>query len=117
MTLRFLVDECGGPSLARWLIEQGHDTASVYDQSRGVEDPDVLAWAVREDRNPVTADKDFGDLIFRDGLAHRGVLLLRLDDERSQNKIYVTGRVLAQVSAALAGRFTVATETHVRARA
>ena len=79
-------------------------------------DTDVLAWSVRENRILVTADKDFGDLIFRDGLTHRGVLLLWLSDERSRNKIDVTNRVLTRVGARLAGRITVATETHIRVR-
>jgi chloramphenicol O-acetyltransferase len=29
--MRFLVDECIGPSVARWLRENGHDVASVFD--------------------------------------------------------------------------------------
>lgn len=33
--MRFLVDECTGPSVARWLREQGHDVFSVFEQARG----------------------------------------------------------------------------------
>ena len=29
--LRFLVDECTGPAVARWLREQGYDAVSAYD--------------------------------------------------------------------------------------
>ena len=82
----------------------------------GIPDTEVLAWAEREARVLVTADKDFGDLIFRDGLKHAGVLLLPLDDERSRNKIDVTARVLEQVGSSLKGRIVVATETYVRIR-
>jgi predicted nuclease of predicted toxin-antitoxin system len=31
--MRFLVDECTGPQVARWLREQGHDVFSVYERS------------------------------------------------------------------------------------
>lgn len=31
--MKFLVDECTGPSVAAWLGELGHDVFSVYDQS------------------------------------------------------------------------------------
>jgi uncharacterized protein with PIN domain len=31
--MRFLVDECTGPAVAKWLREQGHDVVSVYDES------------------------------------------------------------------------------------
>lgn len=40
--MRFLVDECAGPSLAHWLHEQGHDVFSVFDQARGINDDEVL---------------------------------------------------------------------------
>jgi len=32
--MRFLVDECTGPKVARWLREQGHEVFSVYDEAR-----------------------------------------------------------------------------------
>jgi predicted nuclease of predicted toxin-antitoxin system len=48
--MRFLVDECAGSSLARWLHEQGYDVFSVYDQVRGINDDEVLRIAVENDR-------------------------------------------------------------------
>lgn len=32
--MRFLVDECTGPVVARWLLEQKHEVFSVYDAAR-----------------------------------------------------------------------------------
>ena len=43
-------------------------------------DADVLALAVSEDRILITADHDFGDLVVRQRLPHRGVILFRLGD-------------------------------------
>ena len=48
--MRFLVDECSGPTLARWLEEQGHDVFSVYEQARGITDEEVLRIAVETER-------------------------------------------------------------------
>jgi hypothetical protein len=31
--MRFLVDECTGPSVAQWLRELHHDVFSVYDEA------------------------------------------------------------------------------------
>jgi len=36
----FLVDECTGPSVARYLREIGHTVFSVYEQARGLKDAD-----------------------------------------------------------------------------
>ena len=35
--MKFLVDECTGPAVARWLKQNGYDVFSVYDQARGIE--------------------------------------------------------------------------------
>jgi hypothetical protein len=34
--MRFLVDECTGPTVAGWLREQQHEVFSVYEQARGM---------------------------------------------------------------------------------
>ncbi len=31
--MRFIVDECTGHAVARWLRTQGHDVFSVYDEA------------------------------------------------------------------------------------
>jgi uncharacterized protein with PIN domain len=31
--MRFMVDECTGPAVARWLRQQNHDVFSVYEQA------------------------------------------------------------------------------------
>ncbi len=64
--MRFLVDECTGPSVARWLREAGHDVFSVYEEARGIDDDTVIARAVAENRIIVTNDKDFGEKVYRD---------------------------------------------------
>jgi len=112
--MRFIVDECTGPAVARWLEAGGHDVYSVFDQSRGDDDDEVLRRAVAENRILITNDRDFGELIFREGRSHGGVVFLRLHDERSGSKIRVLSDLLAQHAAQLAGQFVVVTESQVR---
>ena len=110
----FLVDECLGPLVVRWLRDEGHDVISIFESARGAADQDILAWAAREDRVLLTADKDFGDLVFRDRRTHRGVILLRLDDETRPNIIRVLADLLAQHLDEIDHNFVVVTETSVR---
>jgi len=112
--MRFLVDECTGPMVARWLRDRGHDVFSVYDEARGSDDEAILRRAVAEDRIVITNDKDFGALVFRGKLPHRGVVLLRLDDERAASKVEAVQRLLEQELDALANRFIVVTATEIR---
>jgi predicted nuclease of predicted toxin-antitoxin system len=112
--MRFLVDECTGPAVAQWLRDQGHDVFSVYEQARGMSDELILQQAVSEDRILITNDGDFGEHIFRDGVAHRGVIFLRLANERAANKIAVLQRFLAGYADRVPNRFAVVSEISVR---
>ena len=112
--MRFLIDECTGPGVAQWLAEQGHDVVSVYDEQPGLDDESVIAWADDDNRILVTNDKDFGEHVFRDRQHHSGVILLRLDDERTPNKIAVLRDLLNHHSDRLEEQFVVATDERIR---
>jgi len=113
--MRFLVDECTGPRVAEWLVSQGHDVFSVYDKSPGATDEDLLKQAVAEDRIVATNDRDFGELIFKHGQSHKGVVFLRLRDERTPSKIRAPASLLlSHTEEQLVGQFVVVTETQVR---
>ena len=85
--MRFLVDECTGPAVARWLRNQSHEVFSVYEEARGTADDDILTKAYSEHWILITNDKDFGDKVYRDKRPHHGVIFLRLKDERAVSKI------------------------------
>lgn len=112
--MRFLVDECTGPAVARWLRDQKHEVFSVYDDARGARDDDLLEKACSEDWILITNDKDFGERIFRDRRPHRGVVFLRLQDERAASKISVIKKLLKRFDQQLVDSFVVVTETQVR---
>ena len=64
--MRFLVDECTGPAVARWLRGENHDVISVFDEIRGADDREVLKKAFEQNLILITNDKDFGELVFRE---------------------------------------------------
>ncbi len=112
--MRFMIDECVGPTIAEWLKLMGHDVISSYDAMRGFADDEVLKKACHENRIVITSDKDFGDLVFRQNMDHCGVILLRLIDERPSQKMKVIRDALDNYSKSLDGNFLVVTETSVR---
>ena len=114
MSVKFIVDECTGPALAQWLRERQHDVFSVYDQARGMDDDLILEKAHLENRILITADKDFGEKVYRERRPHSGVILLRLRDERNAVKISAIRTLLESHAATLQCRFIVVTETRVR---
>lgn len=112
--MKFVVDECVGPAVARWLSEQGHDVFSVYDQARGMSDEDVIATSAKSRRILITNDKDFGEKVYRDRLLHSGVILLRLANQSAAAKVDALSRLLSAFADRIAGSFTVVAEKQVR---
>jgi len=99
--MRFLVDECTGPTVAEWLRNQKHEVFSVFEEARGMDDDDIILKALEEK-------------VYRDGRLHRGIILLRLEDERSQSKIQVLSRLLKIYPDRLSNTFVVVTEKPCR---
>jgi predicted nuclease of predicted toxin-antitoxin system len=114
--MRFIVDESTGAAVVRYLRDAGHDVLAVAEGMPQAPDPDILSEASDQRRILVTNDKDFGELVFRGGQAHSGVLLLRLQDESSANRVRVVRTVLERYASRLSSSFVVATDGYVRIR-
>ena len=112
--MRFLVDECTGPAVAGWLREKKHEVFSVYAQARGMSDDDIIRKAFAENWILITNDKGFGEKVFRERRRHRGVIFLRLGDERPLSKIETMRQLLEGYADKLADHFVVVSETQVR---
>ena len=112
--MRFVVDECTGPSVANRLRELGHEVFSVYESARGADDEQILRIAVETESILVSNDKDFGELVFGQKAPHCGVVLMRLTDERASSKLAVIEALLKGHAAELPGRFVVVSERTVR---
>jgi predicted nuclease of predicted toxin-antitoxin system len=114
--MKLLVDVSAGQSVADALRGLGRDVVFVRDHSPQMPDDDILAWAVREQRLVVTMDKDFGELVFRSGLPHAGVLLLRMEAARSAEKAAVVTDLFTRFGDQLSGRFAVYQDGRLRIR-
>lgn len=108
------MDESTGPFAARWLHGEGHDVFSVYEQARGMKDESIIQKAFSENRILITNDKDFGEKVYREQYPHKGIVLLRLEDERAVVKIATLKRLLAQHMNQLTDNYVVVTEKRVR---
>jgi predicted nuclease of predicted toxin-antitoxin system len=114
--MRFIVDESTGRAVVVHLRASHHDVLAVAEGMPQADDDDILYLANTEGRVLITNDKDFGELVYRSGMAHHGVLLLRLADESPEHRVHIVQRVLEHYAEQLEGAFTVATERHVRIR-
>jgi predicted nuclease of predicted toxin-antitoxin system len=114
--MRFLANENFPGAAVEALKAAGHDVVWVRAAAPGMADPDVLDWAVREERILLTFDKDFGELARGSALPPTcGVVLLRMPMPRPAN----IGPRLADLIAARddwAGHFSVIEPGRVRMR-
>lgn len=112
--MRYLLDENQSPALGELLRRQGHEVRHMATLGQGTPDEAVLQLAVSVESFLVTADKDFADLVFRDGLPHSGVLLVRLNGLPPPDRIQRTLDVLAKIGE---GRgFYVVTKDRLRSQ-
>ncbi len=94
----------------------GHDVATIAGTSfRSSADPEVLALAFSEDRVLLTYDRDFGELVFRHGAPHRGVIYLRLG---TMLVSAISDRIEEVIASGVVDgeRFVVVTERRTRVR-
>jgi predicted nuclease of predicted toxin-antitoxin system len=112
--MRFLVDENVGVVVAKWLREQDYEVFSVYEEARGIDDEDIIQKAFTENWILITNDKDFGEKVYREQRSHKGVILLRLENQKATNKIETLQRLLEMYPEQLSDNFIVVSETQIR---
>lgn len=114
--MRWLADECITVSLVRELRGAGHEVLYIAEFAASLGDMEVIARASQEERLLLTADKDFGELVFRRGLTVPGLILLRIDPG---NGLLLRTRLLEavdQFGQGLFGRYIVIDEVRLRSR-
>lgn len=114
--MRLLADESvDGPVIDR-LRHDGYEVVSVAEESPGAGDDEVLARAYDEGVVLLSADKDFGELVYRHRRPHAGVLLLRLAGLEEAKKCESVSRAVAGHAADLPGAFSVLSSDSLRIR-
>ncbi|MBI3516942.1 MAG: DUF5615 family PIN-like protein [Proteobacteria bacterium] len=115
--MRSLADECVDAAHVSRLRAAGHDVSYIAESASGATDTDVLRRAHDEGRLLLTEDKDFGDLVFRSGMAPPGVVLLRLDPEKSLLKWTRLDAAIGRFGPNLLGHYVVVEAARFRSRA
>jgi predicted nuclease of predicted toxin-antitoxin system len=114
--MKFLFDQSADFRLIPHLRHLGHDVHVISrDYPPGLPDEDVLEIARKERWVLIVADRDFGELIFHQGLAHAGLIFFRLPGAKLQTKIDQLNTVLAEYTDDLErGEFLVVTPGQIR---
>ncbi len=73
--MKFLSDESVDRQIVDRLRQDGHSVSYVIEMEPGISDDTVLNLANKEAALLLTADKDFGEMVFRQGRSNQGVIL------------------------------------------
>ncbi|HLF03601.1 MAG TPA: DUF5615 family PIN-like protein [Dehalococcoidia bacterium] len=114
--MNFLADESVDGQLVDRLRRGDHLVLYVAEMEPGISDNDVLDLANRRDALLLTADKDFGELVFRQRRIVKGVVLLRLAGLSPEARALFANIAINRHGAQLTAAFTVITSGRVRIR-
>lgn len=112
--MNLFADESVDQPIVERLRQDGHDVIYVAELAPSITDDEGTA----NDRSAVlvTADKDFGELIFRQHAIHSGVVLLRLGGLANTTKAEIVTEVCRRHAPELIGAFTVISPGLIRIR-
>ena len=94
----------------------GHSVVYIAESARQAIDPDILEGANERGALLLTADKDFGQLIFQQRSVHAGVILVRLSGLPNSSKADIISRSIRERGDEMLGAFTVISPGLLRIR-
>ena len=105
--MNFLADESVDLPIVERLRQEGHQVTYVTEVGPGVPDDEVLSLANQEAALLLTADKDFGEIVFRQRLHTHGVVLVRLPGLLPARKAEIVALAVMEHLAELPRSFAV----------
>jgi len=114
--MNLMADECVDRQIVECLRGEGHEVLYVTEMDPSIPDEIILERANQKNALLLTADKDFGELVFRQNRISAGVLLLRLAGLSQIEKAKIVSSVIHDHSNELHQSFTVVTPGMIRIR-
>lgn len=115
--MNFLADEGVDRQIVERLRLDNHEVLYVAEIERSISDEEVLNRANEKNALLMTADKDFGEMVFHQNLITvSGVVLLRLSGLSSGRKARIVSKIIQNRGADLLNAFSVISPGRVRIR-
>ena len=114
--MNFLADENIDRHVVKKLRSDGHTVLYVIEMEPGIPDDEVLDEANKNKALLLTADKDFGELVYRLDKVHLGVVLVRLAGLSPSAKSEVISSAISSHGPEFSKAFTVISHGMIRIR-
>ena len=114
--MNLVADESIDRQIVVHLRRHGHDVLYITELAPGTSDDVILQQANHLGALLITADKDFGELVYRQKFIHTGVLLLRLAGVPPDDKASTVVKALHERGTEMSDSFSVVARGSVRIR-
>ena len=114
--MNLLADESVDKPIVDRLRQDGHTVLYIAELDPSIDDDAVLYRANQNNALLITADKDFGELVFRMGQIHAGVALFRLAGLSPETKAIIVSAAFIHRGRELLSAFSVISPGMVRIR-
>jgi len=114
--LNIVADESVDGQIVERLRADGHQVQFVAEFDPGIDDGTVLLTSREAGALLLTADMDFGELVFRQGSLHSGIKLIRLAGILPEEKVDLVSWAFAEHSRELSHGFSVLSPRALRIR-
>ena len=114
--MNFLADESVDRQIVDALRADDHAVLYVTEMDPGISDNEVLDKAEKGSAILITADKDFGELVFRQQRITKGVVLVRLAGLLPSKKAEIASTMIKKHLDAIQNAFSVISPNALRIR-
>ena len=114
--MKFQADAHISVEMVAMIRDLGHECLDASTIPPRKLDVDVLRSAADDQRVIITADKDFGELVFVHGIACPGVILMRVTITDEADRVAYVRSVWPTIMSRLPGSFITITLSGIRAR-
>jgi predicted nuclease of predicted toxin-antitoxin system len=114
--MNFVADESVDRQIVDALREDDHAVLYVTEMEPGISDDEVLDKAEKGSAILITADKDFGELVFRQQRITKGVVLVRLAGLLPSKKAEIASTMIKKHLDAIQNAFSVISPNAIRIR-
>lgn len=114
--MNFVADESVDQQIVTPLRREGHVVSYIVETGPGASDADVLESAKSKGAILLTADKDFGEIVFRQQQVTEGVIFVRLAGQSQKRKAEIVSSAVKRHGEELFRAFSVITPGGIRIR-
>ena len=111
-----IADENIDHQIIQSLRKLGIEIFSIYENERGKTDIDIVKSSRVPPRIILTEDKDFGEMVFQNGIRNISVVFIRYTFFETREMIEILKNLFLRSHNELFGKFTTVTTQKIRSR-